>query len=96
VAEAAGIDGSFYGQVERGKNVPSLRSFLSIAGALGVGPEELLPDSARGEKDRLYDRAVQRLLMELSPEKKKLVAGVVSDMVSRLKRQQRASSPPGH
>ena len=85
LAEAAGIDGSFYGQVERGKNVPSLRTFLSIARVLGVGPEELLPDSTRAG-DRLYDQALQRLVQELSPEKKKLVVGMVSDMVGRLKR----------
>ncbi len=85
LAEAAGIDPSFYGQIERGTNVPSLKTFLSVAAALGVDPADLLPrKAARG--DRLYEKAIERLVRNLGAKQKKLVLGMVSDMVGRLKR----------
>lgn len=83
LAESAGIDASFYGQIERGMNVPSLRTFLAVARALGVEPSDLLPGAER--TGRAYGRAVERLLSGLDSRKRRLVLGMVSDMVGRLK-----------
>lgn len=84
LAEAAGIDASFYGQIERGANIPSLKTFLSIARGLGVEPAELLPGAAR-RRDRLYETAIERLVGGLDPRRRRLVLGMVGDMVGRLK-----------
>lgn len=85
LAEAAGIDPSFYGQIERGMNIPSLKTFLSISRALGVEPADLLPGRHKGDS-LLYERTLQRLVKGLDPKRKRLVIGLVSDMVGRLKR----------
>ena len=85
LAERVGIDASFYGQIERGKNVPSLKTFLAISSALGVEPGTLLPSSERGEGSA-YQQVIERLVGGLDPKKKKLALDMLSDMVERLKR----------
>lgn len=81
VADQAGIDFSFYGQIERGKNIPSLKTLLSIARALGVEPGELLPGKAGANPQ---DAALEGIVQRLDSKGRKLVMGVVSDMVARL------------
>jgi len=81
VAEAAGIDASFYGQIERGVNTPSLKTFVDIAYALKADPADLLPRRAPG-RERLYETAVGNLLAGLNPKKKALVLGLVQDIVN--------------
>lgn len=85
VAEAAGIETSFYGQVERGANTPSVKTLLAVARALKVPPAHLLPDGGPPLRRR-YAAAIITLLEPLSERDLKLVLGVVSDVVSRLKR----------
>lgn len=80
VADQAGIDFSFYGQIERGRNIPSVRTLMAIARALGVEPGELLPGRASDPRDA----ALEKVVKELDPKGRKLVMGVVSDMVARL------------
>lgn len=84
VAEAAGIDASFYGQIERGVNVPSLKTFAAIAVALKINSSDLLPGRSRG-KERLYETAVESLLSDLDPKRKAMVLGLVKDIVARYK-----------
>ncbi len=82
VAEPAGIDTSFYGQIERGANTPSLKTFVDIAYALKADPADLLPRRAPG-RERLYEAAVGKLLSGLDPKRKALVLGLVKDIVTR-------------
>ncbi len=84
VAEGAGIDASFYGQIERGVNTPSLKTFVDIAYALKADPADLLPRRAPG-RERLYETAVQQLLSGLPPKRKALVLDLVKDIVTRYK-----------
>jgi len=81
VAEKAGIDTSFYGQIERGANIPSLKTFAAIAGALKVNPSDLFGRSGRG-KERLYETAIEVLLDGLDYKRKALVLGLLKDIVS--------------
>lgn len=81
VAETTGIDTSFYGQIERGANTPSLKTFVDIAYALKADPADLLPRRAPG-RERLYETAVQKLLSGLPPKRKALVLGLVKDIVT--------------
>jgi len=81
VAEKAGIDSSFYGQIERGVNVPSLKTFVAITRALKVDFSDLIP---RGKKEgHLYETAVEDLLSGLSPKRKELILGLVRDIVNK-------------
>ncbi|MBI4425124.1 MAG: helix-turn-helix transcriptional regulator [Elusimicrobia bacterium] len=83
VAEAAGIDASFYGQVERGRNVPSLKTLLAIARALGTDPGELLAHPKRGKPD--YLPALEGVMDGLPSRKRRLLLGLVRDMADRLR-----------
>lgn len=85
VAEKAGIDSSFYGQIERGANIPSLKTFLAIAAALRAEPGELLP-SYKGKSGDATLSAVDSLLGELKPEKRRFVLTMVRDIVAELKK----------
>jgi len=85
LAETAGIDSSFYGQIERGKNIPSLKTFLAIARALGVEPASLLPHGKKRPK-RIYEKTIERLVEDLNPNERRFVLGMVSDIVQRMKR----------
>lgn len=84
VAEKAGIDTSFYGQIERGVNIPSLRTFAAIAGALKVDPADLFGRPGH-RKERLYETALGSLLDGLDQKRKALVLGLVKDIVSHYK-----------
>lgn len=85
VAEGAGIEASFYGQVERGRNTPSLKTLAAIARTLKVAPADLLPDRREGSRDR-YGAAIEGIISELPKRERGLLLGVVSDIVARLKR----------
>ncbi len=80
VAEGAGIDPSFYGQVERGANIPSLKTFLAISKALNVDPAELLPG-----RPKQYQKTIETLISGLAPKKQRLLLDFVGDMATRLK-----------
>jgi len=43
IAEHIGIDTSYYGQIERGTNIMSLKTLFAIAEVGGVNPADLLP-----------------------------------------------------
>ncbi|MBI5244731.1 MAG: helix-turn-helix transcriptional regulator [Elusimicrobia bacterium] len=87
VAEAAGIDASFYGQIERGANIPSLMTFLDVAKALKAEPTDLLP--LRKDKKTAgtgYAAVLDKMFSELSPKEQELVFGVACDVAGRLKK----------
>jgi transcriptional regulator with XRE-family HTH domain len=87
VAERAGIDASFYGQLERGANTPSLRTLYSVAAVLQVEPAELLPKArAARSDDPLMTGALSALLKRLRPERRRFLLGMVRDLADELKR----------
>ena len=84
VAEGAGIDTSFYGQIERGANVPSLKTFVAIAAALKINPADLLTQPERGQ-DRLYETAMVNLLEGMDHKRKALMLGLLKDIAAHYK-----------
>ena len=84
VAEAADIETSFYGQVERGANVPSLKTLMAVARALNAAPADLLP-SAEPRSELPYNKAIDRILEPLPDKNKRLVLDMVKDMAEHLK-----------
>ena len=83
VAENAGIDSSFYGQIERGTNIPSLKTFVAIAHALNVNFSDLIPHQKK--KQRLYETAVENILSDLNPKRKAMVLALVKNIVAAYK-----------
>lgn len=84
IAGRVGIDPSFYGQIERGANIPSLRTLFSIATALGVEPADLLP-TLKGRPKDSATKALDTLLIGLKPGKRRFLLGVVRDLADELK-----------
>lgn len=87
VAERAGIDASFYGQLERGTNTPSLRTLFAVAAVLRVKPAELLPRAKeRVGKDLLMAGALDTMISKLKPGKRRFLMSVVHDLADELER----------
>lgn len=88
VAERAGIDASFYGQLERGANTPSLRTLFAVAAVLRVEPAELIPraDKAGAGRDELAAGALDSVISRLKPAKRRFLMGVVRDLAGELER----------
>lgn len=55
VANSVNISVSFYGNIERGKRIPSLDTLISIANALGVGADYLLSSSLTASSAKRSD-----------------------------------------
>ena len=85
VAEAACIDSSFYGQLERGANIPSVKTLLAVARALNVSPSDLLPWD-KSTADPVQERAIASLLSRISPKERDIAMGVVSDVLGRFRK----------
>lgn len=87
VAERAGVDPSFYGQIERGKAVPSLKTFIGIASALHADPADLLPPTKlRKRTGTTYDQVIEHIVSDLNPGKRRFVIGMLRDVVGQLKK----------
>ncbi|OIO04517.1 MAG: hypothetical protein AUJ52_15025 [Elusimicrobia bacterium CG1_02_63_36] len=82
VAEASGIEASFYGQIERGANVPSLKTLLAVSAALGVGPAELLPIEGSASGDA-YARVIESLMKKMTDKEKRALVGIVKDIATQ-------------
>lgn len=85
VAEAAGIEPSFYGQLERGTNTPSVKTLMAVAEALHVAAADLLPSPNHPIGQR-YTSVIEGMLSKLPDRDQRLVVGMVSDLVARLKK----------
>ncbi len=85
VAEKAGIDASFYGQLERGTNTASLKTLFAVAAVLGVEPSELLPRTkGRPGKDALSAEILDSMISSLKPARRRFLLGVVRDLADEL------------
>ena len=81
IAWAARIETSFYGQIERGANIPSLKTLFAIAEALGVEAVDLLPS----KKSSSNTQTLERLVQGLDAKKRKFALGLIGDLVRRLR-----------
>lgn len=69
LAEKSDVSHSFLGHIERGTRVASLQTVVSICGALGVEPSELLQDSLTAVEDpavRAARKEEMRSLLKLA------------------------------
>ena len=72
VADAVQISMSYYGNIERGRRVPSLETLVAIANVLEVGVDYLLADSLNAAE-------AQR-----SPEEKQVLARYFREQMAEL------------
>ena len=72
VADAIQLSASFYGNIERGKRIPSVDTLVSIANALDVGVDFLLTDS------------VQAVQKQVSPEEARVLLRYLRERMAEL------------
>jgi transcriptional regulator with XRE-family HTH domain len=76
VAEQVGIEPPFFGQIERGVGIPSIKSLVKIADALDVDVSDLFPAKRKPRKD-LQREAVNIMLKSASLANKKKISKIV-------------------
>ena len=75
-AERGSITGNFWGDVERGKKVPSLDTIVAMAKGLGVQPNILLL-LEREEDPRDIRKRIDTLLNNCTPQQLELVHRII-------------------
>ena len=78
IAETAGIETSFYGQIERGANIPSILTLSKIAKALDIEVSDLFPSSAKRQSPQT--KIIIGIIEKLSSKDK----GIVIDILRKL------------
>lgn len=92
-AERIGVSGEFYARIERGNSLPSVQTFVRMAGALGVTADSLLgrPAPASQGENSLWQaaqpasdppeiRRLLRLLRKSSPSTLRLVSLLIKEL----------------
>jgi transcriptional regulator with XRE-family HTH domain len=79
-AERGDITANFWGDVERGKKVPSLDTIVAMAKGLSLSPRVLL-SLDREEDERDLRKRIETLLDRSSPQQLELIQRVVSVLV---------------
>lgn len=77
LAEKAQISLVYLGEVERGKKMPSLNSFIRIVEALGISADYILRDELPSGEAYVFDELTEKL-RDLSPGQRR-VAGDILD-----------------
>ncbi len=83
VAEAAEIETSFYGQIERGANIPSILTLSKIASALNIEISDLFPSSLKSQC--LLTKIIIRMIKKLSAKDKLLIIDLLQKLSTHLK-----------
>lgn len=84
VSEKAGIETAFYGQIERATAIPSIKTLVSIAKALGIDSGDLLPRKSSKEPES-YEKVTARLIQTIPRERRRLALSMFSDLAIRLR-----------
>lgn len=84
VSEMVGIEPPYYGQLERGKKVPSLQTLIKIGKCLKV-PVSLLLSKDQNRKEFVYQN-IRGMMQDLSERERKFVAGLLRAAVNHLKK----------
>ena len=84
VAEAAEIETSFYGQIERGANIPSIMTLSKIANALNIEISDLFPSSLKTQY--LLTKIIIRMIRKLSAKDKLLIIDLLQKLSIHLKK----------
>ena len=81
LAEMVDVSESFIGQVERGKNKPSLETIINIANSLEVSVDDLLHYNLEAVNTNDYFlKKISELTKKLSPRKKDIILKIIEDI----------------
>lgn len=74
LAEIIDVSESFIGQIERGRNKPSLETIINIANALNVSVDDLLYSNLTAQNTNDYFlKKVAEFTKDISPHKKEII-----------------------
>jgi transcriptional regulator with XRE-family HTH domain len=79
-AERGNITGNFWGDVERGKKVPSLDTIVAMAKGLGL-PPNILMFLEREEDPRDIRKRIDALLSACSPQQLELIHRIIKVVI---------------
>lgn len=89
LAEAAEVNESYVGQVERGEKNPSLETVVSIANSLGVTVDYLLHEEVNVEPNSLINELIS-IAKDKDPDELRLMLNIfrmISEYSSRLRKE---------
>lgn len=92
LAEAAEVNESYVGQVERGEKNPSLETVVSIAKSLGVTVDYLLQEEVDMEPNHLIHELIS-IAKGKNPDELRLMINIcrmISDYTNHLKQEEKA------
>lgn len=85
LADKANISRPLVGFVERGEKSPGLETFVNIANALEISPNELLVDNLSFSNSR-YDGDDYYILLDCSPEEATILVKNMKDLKAILRK----------
>lgn len=83
LAEKANMSQVYLGEVERGKKMPSLNSFIRIVEALDVSADYILRDELSAGEGCVFDILTQKLC-GLSPSQRKIAADILDAYIKNI------------
>ena len=82
-AEKAGISPNYIGDIERGKKLPSLETFIRMVEVLGVSADTLIRDSVVSAS-YVADHELNSKLQQLTPKQKKAAVDILNVYIENL------------
>lgn len=83
LAEQVGLSPNYLGDVERGKKLPSMGTFIRLVNVLDISADELLKDEVN-RADYLVDAEISSRLAGLTPRKRTAVLNILDRILEEL------------
>ncbi|HJD20580.1 MAG TPA: helix-turn-helix transcriptional regulator [Candidatus Gemmiger faecigallinarum] len=83
LAEQIGLSPNYLGDVERGKKLPSMGTFIHLVNVLDISADELLKDEVN-RADYLVDSEISSRLSGLTPRRRTAVLNILDRILEEL------------
>lgn len=83
LAERVGLSPNYLGDIERGKKLPSMATFIRLVNELDISADELLKDQVK-RADYLVDAEVSSKLNQMSPRQRTAVLKILDSILETL------------
>ncbi|MBQ4528696.1 MAG: helix-turn-helix transcriptional regulator [Clostridia bacterium] len=83
LAEKADIGLMYYGEIERGVKMPSMKTFINIIEALEVSADYILQNELSSGKEYVFDELTKKL-EGLTPQQRKTASDILDAYIKNL------------
>lgn len=83
LAEKIGLSPNYLGDVERGKKLPSMKTFIRLVNVLDISADELLKDEVK-RADYLVDAEISRKLNTVPPKTRTALLNILDTILASL------------